>query len=64
MRRQEGGDCGEGVARQGSAICWRFGNPAAVEPKLCRPVTLRPRLSVGLALSFVWLSYASITAGT
>ncbi|MEN3352633.1 MAG: hypothetical protein V7640_791 [Betaproteobacteria bacterium] len=28
-----------------------FGNPAALERELFRPVTLRPRLSVGLALS-------------
>jgi hypothetical protein len=30
-----------------------FGNPAAMELALFRPVTLRPRLSVGFAFSFV-----------
>jgi hypothetical protein len=34
-----------------------FGNPAAVERALVRPVTLRPRLSVGFALSFVKADY-------
>jgi hypothetical protein len=34
-----------------------FGNPAAVEHALFRPVTLRPRLSVGFAFSFVTVDY-------
>jgi hypothetical protein len=34
-----------------------FGNPAAMERALVRPVTLRPRLSVGFALSFVKADY-------
>ena len=34
-----------------------FGNPAAVEHALFRPVTLRPGLSVGFAFSFVTVDY-------
>jgi hypothetical protein len=37
----------------GDVLWQRFGNPAAMEPELFRPVTLRPRLSTGLPFRFV-----------
>jgi hypothetical protein len=46
-RRGQAGELTNAVAVRATAC---FGNPAIMEPKPFRPVTLRPRLSVGFAL--------------